>query len=283
MMNRDYGHWTTTFDFDPKDFLAFTYEITFRDGKKYIGVKKFWKSLKVPPNELSPRSRKKVIPSDWKTYCSSSNDVEHLLYNENYPKSMIITGVYRTYGQACYREAYLQFVNHAIGSTEYLNKQIDVQTNPHCFVSSFYDKNDFCLIKNDIRFEIVRKLDNVIECDSQFKPNVIKPNMSVKVLINNKTRTIKNKMHYCFEHQLNPVTFERLLNGDVDEYESVKLINGRKLAGVYNNNEYLGKLKETMTRLNMSKSQLLKSGYTIQPKDESRDEYKQRLLIEGIE
>lgn len=279
-MSNTYGHWSTAFDFDVRDFLAFTYEITFRDGKKYIGVKKFWKNLKVPPNELSARSRKKVVESDWKTYCSSSNDVEHLLHNENYPKSMIITGVYRTYGQACYREAYNQFINHAIGGTQYLNKQIDVQSNPNCFVDDFYDKKDFTLSSNDVRMKIVRlsDIDTVNNIDVKFKPVLIKPDLSATVVENKKIKKIKNVMHFCVERQLNPVTFNRLLCGDIDSYDGLSLPVARKLSGVYLNENYLGKLIETCSMLNMTKKQLLSSGYEILSKDESRDDYKARLI-----
>lgn len=72
-MNVNYGHWDTALvgQFNPYDYLYFTYRITFSNGDQYVGVKKLWRSIDRTPSSYTRRTTFKQ--SDWPRYKSSSN------------------------------------------------------------------------------------------------------------------------------------------------------------------------------------------------------------------
>ena len=59
------------------EWVGFVYLITNKkNGRKYVGKKFFWRTLKLPPLKGTKRKRKVVKESDWKKYWGSSNDLK---------------------------------------------------------------------------------------------------------------------------------------------------------------------------------------------------------------
>jgi len=62
---------------DIKDYLGFIYKITnLTNNKFYIGQKKFWFKKTLPPLKGKKRKRRSLVESDWKTYNSSSKELQ---------------------------------------------------------------------------------------------------------------------------------------------------------------------------------------------------------------
>jgi hypothetical protein len=56
--------------------FGFVYCITNNsNGKKYIGKKQLWKTIKRPPLKGKKRNRISVVPSDYDSYWGSSNEL----------------------------------------------------------------------------------------------------------------------------------------------------------------------------------------------------------------
>jgi hypothetical protein len=75
-----------------KEKVGFVYQITELDtGMKYIGIKRFWKTIKSAPLKGKKNKRHKLVESDWKTYNTSSPIMqEKLLKNPtNYEKKIL--------------------------------------------------------------------------------------------------------------------------------------------------------------------------------------------------
>jgi hypothetical protein len=54
-----------------KNIFGFIYEITYSNGKKYLGSKYLFHNKTRPPLKGKKRKRKTVVESDWKTYIGS--------------------------------------------------------------------------------------------------------------------------------------------------------------------------------------------------------------------
>ncbi|NDO73061.1 hypothetical protein [Shewanella sp. SE1] len=89
MNANNYGHWDTRLvgQFEPRDYLYFTYRITFDNGDQYIGVKKLWRSVDRTPSSYKRRNDFK--PSDWLKYKSSSNACKQRCEDET-PEYLIL-------------------------------------------------------------------------------------------------------------------------------------------------------------------------------------------------
>lgn len=129
----DYGHWAVFKEVDIKDYLGFVYVITFDDGKKYVGAKKIWKRIKVPPSTFKRGPKKGFEESDWKSYTSSSNELNSMLENGIKPKEYLIVGWYSTWGKTLMAEMEMQLANDVLRNPIWLNKQIGGHFNPNCF------------------------------------------------------------------------------------------------------------------------------------------------------
>ena len=65
------------------DNLGFVYIITnTKNNKLYIGKKGLMSKRRLPPLKGAKRKRIKIVETDWKTYCGSSEEVK-LLVEEN--------------------------------------------------------------------------------------------------------------------------------------------------------------------------------------------------------
>ncbi|WCZ66208.1 hypothetical protein [Yersinia phage MHG19] len=129
----DYGHWAVFEDVDIKNYIGFVYVIRFANGKKYIGAKKVWKRIKAAPNTFKRGPKKGFEESDWKTYTSSSNELNCMLSDGIPATDYIIVGWYPTWGKTLMAEMEMQLANDVLRSSVWLNKQIGGHFNPNCF------------------------------------------------------------------------------------------------------------------------------------------------------
>ena len=94
-----------------KDYLGFVYIVTDkRNGKDYIGKKGLMSKRKLPPLKGAKRKRTKIVETDWKTYCGSSEEVKLLV--EEHGLELFYREIFRlckSKGELNYYEAKLQF------------------------------------------------------------------------------------------------------------------------------------------------------------------------------
>ena len=74
---QDWNYQNEPFTTALEDHAGFVYLIECA-GKYYIGKKTFWLKKKLPPNKSRKRAKVKYYESDWKTYCSSSKEMQKL-------------------------------------------------------------------------------------------------------------------------------------------------------------------------------------------------------------
>jgi len=101
---------------------GFVYLITdLTNGKKYIGRKYSTFKRKAKKN-----SRRKTLESDWKTYWSSSKEVQKLVEEkgpENFRREIIVFG--KTRGEVNFYEIFAQFFVGVLESDEWMNESIN--------------------------------------------------------------------------------------------------------------------------------------------------------------
>lgn len=119
------------FDQTPEDYIGFVYMITEKQtGKKYIGKKLFWKTVKRPP--LKGKTRKRTIreQSDWKSYFGSSRQVqENVDKNGHSAYHREILKLCKTKGDCSYWEAKLQFDYDVLRNPQFYNEIINCRIN----------------------------------------------------------------------------------------------------------------------------------------------------------
>lgn len=126
----DLGHWQLKpqLEWDENAF-GFIYLITnLTNNKKYIGCKMLQKVIKRKPLKGKKNKRHETIESDWKTYTSSSNELNkdiELLGKQNF-KFEIIDFAYSK-SHLKYLEAKYQFDNDVLLSENWYNGIINLR------------------------------------------------------------------------------------------------------------------------------------------------------------
>ena len=127
----------------PPDIKYFVYEVTFKDGTKYIGKKKLVRQVKLPPLKSgekrtshiryehrggSKKPTKEIIGKEtrWRDYIGSFNKAN---FEENEPTYRKVLYLCKTSKQATYLEAMELFKRDALFKDEYRN---------YCILSRFY-------------------------------------------------------------------------------------------------------------------------------------------------
>ena len=94
-----------------EDNLGFVYIVTNKKNSKlYIGKKGLIAKRKLPPLKGAKRKRIKIVETDWKTYCGSSEEVKLLV--EEHGLDLFdreIIRLCKSKGELNYYEAKLQF------------------------------------------------------------------------------------------------------------------------------------------------------------------------------
>ena len=118
----DLGHWETSAILT-EDSYGFIYEIiNLVSGRKYIGKKQMISIKKMPPLKGKKNKRHKKIETDWKDYCSSSNELQADINKLGKDKfKFIILQFCNSKWELAYFETKLQFERQVLISEEYYN------------------------------------------------------------------------------------------------------------------------------------------------------------------
>ena len=114
------------FELTPEEYQGFVYQITeLHTNRKYIGKKNFWKPKILPINKTRKRRVRTRVESDWKTYFSSSSQIQKLVEESGEEKfKREILKLCKTKGEMSYYEAKLQFENNVLFRDDYYNEFI---------------------------------------------------------------------------------------------------------------------------------------------------------------
>jgi len=114
------------YNITPEEYQGFVYQITeLHTNKKYIGKKNFWKPKILPINKTRKRRVRTRVESDWKTYFSSSSQIQKLVEESGEEKfKREILKLCKTKGEMSYYEAKLQFENNVLFRDDYYNEFI---------------------------------------------------------------------------------------------------------------------------------------------------------------
>lgn len=120
----DLGHWTTKLNIDDKALpYGFIYVITnIVNGKKYIGKKQMKSVKKLKPLKGKKNKRHFDIETDWKTYTSSSNELNADIEKHGKDKfTFEIVWLCESKFELAYYEAKRQFDNDVLLRDDFYN------------------------------------------------------------------------------------------------------------------------------------------------------------------
>lgn len=110
--------------------VGFVYEITEKNtDKKYIGKKLFWKTVRRKPRGTK-RIRLVKVPSDWKDYYGSSNDLKDRLKEygkDNFNREIL--HICKSKGMLSYMEIKEQINRDVLFREDYYNGIINCRIN----------------------------------------------------------------------------------------------------------------------------------------------------------
>jgi hypothetical protein len=126
----DTGHWLVNEDvYMFNNMFGFIYEITNKvNGKKYIGKKQCVRKIRRKPLKGKTRNRIDQKESDWKTYTSSSKELNEDI--QKYGKENFEFRILKICGskwELAYQEAKLQFENNVLLDDSFYNGVINLR------------------------------------------------------------------------------------------------------------------------------------------------------------
>lgn len=128
----DLGHWNTNLIIEEGNIpYGFIYKITcLPTGKKYIGKKQCKSVLKRKPLKGKKNKRHEIIETDWKTYTSSSRELNEdiIKYGKENFKFEILELCDSKFALA-YREAKIQFDEEVLLRNDYYNGIINLRVS----------------------------------------------------------------------------------------------------------------------------------------------------------
>ena len=139
----DLGHWQLKpqLEWDNNAF-GFVYLITnLTNNKKYIGCKMLQKVIKRKPLKGKKNKRHEIVESDWKTYTSSSNELNkdiESLGKQNF-KFEIIDFAYSK-SELKFKELMYQLINNVLFRDDFYNGIINVRL---CRIKNFQKISNF--------------------------------------------------------------------------------------------------------------------------------------------
>ena len=150
----DLGHWQTTLPFDDINLpFGFIYRITnTSNGKVYFGKKQIKRVKKLKPLKGKKNKRHFDVESDWKTYTSSSNDINEdiILQGKDSFKFEIIKFCESKF-ELAYYEAKIQFDHDVLLKEGYYNGIINCRIGraPDALLKKLaQEKNNSTIINN---------------------------------------------------------------------------------------------------------------------------------------
>lgn len=125
---KDLGHWETNLQI-PENPYGMIYIITnLITNKKYIGKKQILTIKKRPPLKGKKRKRLSIVETDWKTYTSSSNELnEDILKHGKQNFKFEIIKFCENKSQMAYFEAKEQFDREVLLREDYYNGIINLR------------------------------------------------------------------------------------------------------------------------------------------------------------
>ena len=124
----DLGHWNADIKI-PEELYGFIYIITNTiTNKKYIGKKQIYSKRKKPPLKGKKNKRSHIIETDWKTYTSSSAEVNKDI--EIYGKDKFTFNILKfccSKSELAYFEAKEQFDREVLLKEDYYNGIINLR------------------------------------------------------------------------------------------------------------------------------------------------------------
>jgi hypothetical protein len=135
-MITDFGHWVNCTSINVEELpYGFLYLIENKlTNKKYIGKKQIKSVKKLKPLKGKKNKRHFDIETDWKTYTSSSNDVNSDILT--YGKDNFSFSIIRfcdSKSEMAYFEAKLQFEENVLLREDYYNGIINLRIGKNCF------------------------------------------------------------------------------------------------------------------------------------------------------
>ncbi len=130
-MVENLGHWVYNGKKEdiPEDFFGFIYLITnLVNGKKYIGKKQARTVIKRPPLKGKTNKRHVLKETDWKTYTSSSDQLNHDIIEYGKDKFRFeIVKLCCSKSELAYEELKLQLDHDVLLREDYYNGIINVR------------------------------------------------------------------------------------------------------------------------------------------------------------
>lgn len=124
----DLGHWECNIEI-PENPFGMVYVITnIIDNKKYIGKKQILTKKRKPPLKGKKRKRISIVETDWKTYTSSSNELNEDIKKhgkENFKFEII--RFCNSKSEMAYFEAKEQFDKDALIKEDYYNGIVNLR------------------------------------------------------------------------------------------------------------------------------------------------------------